>query len=319
MKTVKQSFTLVEILVVIVIIGILSSFIFFTINDSVEKANIAKSKMFSESIRNNLLLNLVGEWKLNGDSGTNTIDSWGNMASGTLTNFAFDSTDGWEDVSNCVNETCIKLDGVNDYVDLGIGDFSNSFFSVTPNTKISVSAWINTTDATTYTSTCSSSQASRAIIYNKTLTDEHRNAWGFHVDNGKLRFTVWEIGSTALCDVVDGNISVNDGKWHNVVLVYSDNGNNAKLYVDGVLDVDESANYRAVREDRLNDIHIGGRVLDTSDGNGSNFNGKIDEVLIYNSIMSETAIKQIYLLGIINLYAKGLITESEYNQKLSEI
>jgi len=50
MKKEKQSFTLIEILVVIVIIGILSSFIFFTINDSVEKAQIAKSKMFSESI-----------------------------------------------------------------------------------------------------------------------------------------------------------------------------------------------------------------------------------------------------------------------------
>ena len=44
MKRERQSFTLVEILVVIVIIGILSSFIFFTINDSVDKANIAKSK-----------------------------------------------------------------------------------------------------------------------------------------------------------------------------------------------------------------------------------------------------------------------------------
>jgi len=38
MKHENQSFTLIEILVVIVIIGILSSFIFFTINDSVEKA-----------------------------------------------------------------------------------------------------------------------------------------------------------------------------------------------------------------------------------------------------------------------------------------
>jgi prepilin-type N-terminal cleavage/methylation domain-containing protein len=105
MKTVKQSFTLVEILVVIVIIGILSSFIFFTINDSVEKASIAKSKMFSESIRNNLLLNLVSEWKLDG----NANDSWGSN-NGTPTSVSYEAE------ANCVSGQCASFGGSTSYI-----------------------------------------------------------------------------------------------------------------------------------------------------------------------------------------------------------
>jgi len=102
MKHEKQSFTLIEILVVIVIIGILSSFIFFTINDSVEKANIAKSKMFSESIRNNLLLNLVSEWKLDETSGTTFYDTWGSN-NGTNNGAGFET--------DCISGGCVSFDG----------------------------------------------------------------------------------------------------------------------------------------------------------------------------------------------------------------
>jgi len=110
MKHEKQSFTLIEILVVIVIIGILSSFIFFTINDSVEKAQIAKSKMFSESIRNNLLLNLVAEYGFENVSNLG-LDSWGSY---NATNHNITS----KDKSSCVSEKCADFSttGTTDYI-----------------------------------------------------------------------------------------------------------------------------------------------------------------------------------------------------------
>jgi hypothetical protein len=49
------------------------------------------------------------------------------------------------------------------------------------------------------------------------------------------------------------------------------------------------------------------------------YKGKLDEVMVYDNVITETAIKQNYLSGLNNLYAKGLITELEYNEKLSEL
>jgi prepilin-type N-terminal cleavage/methylation domain-containing protein len=56
-KTVSIAFTLIELLVVIAIIGILSGLIVVTMNGVTQKANIAKAQVFSNSLRNALMLN----------------------------------------------------------------------------------------------------------------------------------------------------------------------------------------------------------------------------------------------------------------------
>jgi prepilin-type N-terminal cleavage/methylation domain-containing protein len=279
MKTVKQSFTLVEILVVIVIIGILSSFIFFTINDSVEKASIAKSKMFSESIRNNLLLNLVSEWKLDG----NTNDSWGN-SDGAMNNF---STTPWKTESECVSGTCLNFDGSNDYVSIPI---SSSFNYGTGDFTWSI--WIHPDDFEEYWHTFSVNgdqyegafkvSSSTGIIY-------------FHCSS----FSTW--GQTP-------NAVVKQSKWNYMVLVRKNNV--AYIYLDGKL-------YNEVPGFNNN---FSAHALILGNGHEGEFSdGLMDEAQIYNAAVSETAIKQNYLSGLNNLYAKGLITELEYNSKLSEL
>jgi prepilin-type N-terminal cleavage/methylation domain-containing protein len=57
----ENSFTLIEILVVIVVIGILSSFILIGINSINENARITKIKVFANSLRNSLLTDIVFE------------------------------------------------------------------------------------------------------------------------------------------------------------------------------------------------------------------------------------------------------------------
>ena len=47
----NKSFTLIELLVVIVIIGILAGVIMISTSSSIDKANIAKLKIFEESIK----------------------------------------------------------------------------------------------------------------------------------------------------------------------------------------------------------------------------------------------------------------------------
>ncbi|MDD4531219.1 MAG: prepilin-type N-terminal cleavage/methylation domain-containing protein [Candidatus Pacebacteria bacterium] len=125
-KIIQTAFTLIELLVVIAIIGILSGMIIITMGGITDKANIAKSQVFSNSLRNALMLNLVSEWKLDG----NTNDSWGNRngtISGTVT-----STPG------CVYGSCYTFGG--GYINFG---------SVLGAGETTVALWFKSSDNST--------------------------------------------------------------------------------------------------------------------------------------------------------------------------
>jgi prepilin-type N-terminal cleavage/methylation domain-containing protein len=279
----KQSFTLVEILVVIVIIGILSSFIFFTINDSVDKASIAKSKMFSESIRNNLLLNLVSEWKLDGDA----TDSWGSN-NGTMNNFP---ASPWKTEAECISGTCLEFDGVDDYIDcgdsvsfdFGIGDFS-------------LSAWIKT-NTTGY------------IINKRRAVDT--SAIYMIVSENNIKGAIGD-GVSFIKSTADG-YSIVDNNWHYCVVVFDRSGNMTR-YVDSEI-------YGTVSDiSTVGNLQTGYNLsMGCMLTQGYYYDGVIDEVQIYNAAISESEIKQNYLSGLNNLYAKGLISDIEYNERINEI
>ena len=60
----RTAFTLIELLVVIAIIGILSGLIIVSVSGAAQKATIAKAQIFSNSLRNSLMMNMVAEFKL---------------------------------------------------------------------------------------------------------------------------------------------------------------------------------------------------------------------------------------------------------------
>ena len=76
----NKSFTLIEILVTIVIIGILAGVIMISTSSAIDKASISKSKVFSDSVRNSMLLNLIFESSLDAIEGTSspflTNENW---------------------------------------------------------------------------------------------------------------------------------------------------------------------------------------------------------------------------------------------------
>ena len=110
----QQSFTLIELLVVIVIIGILAGVIMISTSSSIDKASIAKSKVFEESIQNNLAANMVSRWRLDEIINTNkTPDQWG---SNTGTLYGTNGLPQLRPSSECVTDGCFKFDGVDDYV-----------------------------------------------------------------------------------------------------------------------------------------------------------------------------------------------------------
>jgi prepilin-type N-terminal cleavage/methylation domain-containing protein len=120
----NKSFTLIEILVVIVIIGVLSAFILVGMSSITNSANIAKSQAFLNSLDNSLLLARVSQWKLDD---TITTDSWGtNM--GTIA--------GATSTTNCVQNSCYSFDG-NDYINCG---------HVIDNGKVTITLWFKSTN-----------------------------------------------------------------------------------------------------------------------------------------------------------------------------
>jgi hypothetical protein len=75
----------------------------------------------------------------------------------------------------------------------------------------------------------------------------------------------------------NGSINVNDGNWHHVVGTYD--GFRSRLYIDGVLDVDEAAT--GLISMSTNPIVIGGQIHDSPDASRE-WNGLIDDVRVYN-------------------------------------
>ena len=103
-------------------------------------------------------------------------------------------------------------------------------------------------------------------------------AWGFGDGNDKT-FTMPS--------------AVNDGAWHQVVLTY--NGTTLTLYIDGVA----LAAQAATRDTVMDAYGFGiGAVINPGDANsGGFFNGSIDEVSFYTTVLSQATVTDHYQLG----------------------
>jgi prepilin-type N-terminal cleavage/methylation domain-containing protein len=90
----ERSFTLVEMLLVISILGILSTIVVVSVADSIEKARMVRSMNFASSIRRNLSTSERAGWSFNStSSNTEVNDDSGNGNSVTLKGLASLSSD----------------------------------------------------------------------------------------------------------------------------------------------------------------------------------------------------------------------------------
>lgn len=285
------AFTLIELLVVIAIIGILSGLIIVTMSGVKDRANIAKSQIFSNSLRNALLANLITEWKLDETSGTAANDSWSGGNNGTLTNFSFDSTDGWRGPSQCVSAGCLQFDGVNDYIDSTISQI------YTYTQPVSLEAWVYIPSSFTWTN--GEVASFRATNYGMGI---FRSA-----TNNTLVFAA-RIGGASSYGAKD--YAINRDTWYH--LVFTGDGSVFDAYANGTKITTSSLNYGVLAGSDLNKIfRIGTNSIYGGSGGGY-FAGYIDGVRIYNSTVPISKIKEDYCVGLNNLYAKGQITQEQY-------
>ncbi|MFA5086025.1 MAG: LamG-like jellyroll fold domain-containing protein [Candidatus Paceibacterota bacterium] len=286
------AFTLIELLVVIAIIGILSGLIVITMNGVTAKANVAKAQVFSNSLRNALMLNFLSEWKFDETAGISVADSWGSNA-GTLTNFTFDSTDGWRSGSQCVYGGCLQFDGAND-----IASFGNLSSSLGQSFTFEIWAYrLGSTDS--YGLIAGIDASSWSTTGGFLLFDSNSSIYA------RLRnhLQSTEINSTLIPVVND--------VWRHYVAVW--NKPNLDIYLNGSKVGSSSVwNY---------DVGWNNRTMTMGSWGGSTqgFYGILDTVRVYGVAMPISGIQENYYSGLNLLFTKKEITKEEYLSRLNSV
>ncbi|MDD4531588.1 MAG: prepilin-type N-terminal cleavage/methylation domain-containing protein [Candidatus Pacebacteria bacterium] len=285
-KVLKTAFTLIELLVVIAIIGILSGLIVVTMNGVTQKANIAKGQIFSNSLRNALMANLVAEYKLDG----NFNDSWGGL-NGTVNSSPASST-------SCVYGSCYSFDGSDDYVNLNSDPVFDNMAAIT------IIAWVNP-----------GIQDSQRFISKNTSPGV--GGWDLRMrQSSSLWFTV-DYSGASLHRRGSTQIT-SDGKWKMVAVTWNGSSlyTDIHLYVNGVEEA--TTEYSSASGSREDDS--GNNVLlGTSGGvTGYCYKGLMDDVRIYNAAIPTSQIKEQYYTGLNNLFLNGGITKEEYLSRIND-
>ena len=198
---------------------------------------------------------LIAHWKLDETGGIIAEDSVGNNH-GTLNNFP---ANPW--VTGKINGG-LDFDGTNDYVSLVPVDALET-------TTVTISAWIKAETLDT---------GQRPIFAQCELNEMMLTYDGyyFYIDGDKPAF---HLGSGLYCSQAVSPNSINDDTWYHIV--GTNDGQNLKIYVDGVLmDTEDSTGLTGVNID----AYIG---RDKSPYTSVYFEGIIDDVQVHNWAMSE--------------------------------
>ncbi|MFA5013033.1 MAG: LamG-like jellyroll fold domain-containing protein [Candidatus Paceibacterota bacterium] len=297
----RRAFTLIELLVVIAIIGILSALIVVGMNSTTQKATIAKAQVFSNSLRNSLMSNLISEWKF--ESGTHTDgqgadandakDTWGTNNATSISGALI------KEGSNCMSSKCLSFDG-NDYVDYGTGSSFN-FGNGTSDNPFTFNGWFKMADATSCGFMGRFTNPSYQYSFYSGSTD-------------KLTFILYDADSSNYIARRSVAVTNYENQWINLVATYDGLGiTGMRIYLNGVR-VDSadltSGSYTAMELLSVNN-YVG--------AGGGYMNGQIDEVRVFNAAIPTSQIEQMYFAGINKLFAKNQINQIDYRQRLTQL
>jgi len=290
-KILKKAFTLIELLVVIAIIGILSGLIVVAMGGITNSANIAKSQVFSNSLRNALMLNIVGEWKFDSISGT--IGSV--LADGTVIADSWSTNNGTtsggptlKSGADCVSGQCLSFDGSNDYVDCG----NDNSLNIT--SAITISAWIKWPASDI-----------KEIIVKNTNANTGAGSYEFFQSSNRVIFRTIKSGTplnlTSAATILPNN-------WTHIVATWD--GTTKYIYINGTKDVNNQAQSSPI------DATTGKLSIGAYANGNFPFSGSIDDVRIYNAAVPISQIKEQYFAGMNELLMNGSVSQTEYLKRI---
>ena len=241
---------------------------------------------------------LVGYWKFNEGSASTTMDSSGNGNTGTLTNFAGPAA-AWV-TSRVGLNNALSFDGVNDSVNVGSGASLNNIRTLT------ISAWI-------YPKSFGEGSAGNLFgrVYDK------RNTLGDGLSFFLCNTTTACSGSITNSIAFFQGFSSADGKWTppsnsislntwtHIAVTYNNPSGLTTIdpvfYKNGILvsTTETVTPSGTIGDDSVSVATIGGNIAADR-----TFDGLIDEVRIYNRVLTLAEIKRIYSLR--NLGGNGI-------------
>lgn len=221
----------------------------------------------------------VGHWRLDDSSGTTAVDSSGNGRDGLRNGATYNQ-------SGLINDgTCYDFDGSNDRVYFNDAAWMDTEFT----DKLTVEAWINL-DAYP-------PSGDYSCIVARYQGGLHGRVFLMRVNNdGTVSFIVWPNGvdgagsaSTTVCSI---------GTTYHVVGTYD--GAYTNIYVNGSEEAPDDAGAVGSFAGETLNMFIGAMnngTHATADAAMRFFNGRIDEVAIYNTALSPARIAAHYQAG----------------------
>jgi len=300
-KLLKQAFTLIELLVVIAIIGILSGLIVVSMSGVTQKATMAKAQVFSNSLRNSLMLNLISEWKLDENTGGITVDSWSGGNTGTLVGATHLPV--WKTESDCVSGPCLQFDGTEDYVDFG----ADSSLSMGTG-DATVSLWVEFDNEL--------APGNETLISCGGDTLDHKGYWLKRYSGTSYLHVFFSSGTIRISTTLSAPGSLVSNTWYNIVVVF-DRDSVVQAYINGSKQVGYSGNITSQAADIQNYKSL--TIGSWSTATGSRLTGKMDEVRLYNAVMPTSQIKEQYYAGLNKMLNSGNISKEEYISRINNL
>jgi len=275
----KKGFTLLELLIVIVIIGLLSSIILVGYKGQTEKARFAKTLQWVKSVEHLLGANAAGVWTFDNISGTTVYDDSGNGNNGTIS--------GAVQVDGAIGKA-LEFDSA-DVVTVNNSPSLNDYQGLT------LSAWIKPSidggydgiiDKYYYPGACNK----RQFLLARWPTNKICFWMGYN--DGASAYS--------LCTAT-GSSLVKDG-WTHVLATWSKDSNTMKIYLNGVKKATYTSSLNWTTNTTCN-LQIGRYYTSSS----YVFNGLIDDVRIFREALPKAQIEQ--------LYAEGLQTHQNLAEK----